>query len=123
MTVSFTDQSGTFNPGATVDVVITYAEKQNAVQVPTLAITTSNGASTVTVSKNGSTESRTVTTGLTSGGMTEITSGLQAGEQVVISFPTFGGGNRTGNGEFPTGGFGGRTRTGGGGGGGGGAGN
>jgi macrolide-specific efflux system membrane fusion protein len=69
----------------------------------------------VTVSKNGSTESRTVTTGLTAGGMTEITSGLQAGEQVVITFPSFGG-NRTanGNGEFPTGGFRNRTGTGGG---------
>ena len=57
VTVSFTDQSGTFDPDATVDVSITYAEKQNVVQVPTLAITTTNGASTVTVSKNGSTES------------------------------------------------------------------
>ena len=33
------------------------------------------------------TETRSVTIGLTASGMTEITSGLKAGEQVVISFP------------------------------------
>jgi multidrug efflux pump subunit AcrA (membrane-fusion protein) len=89
--IAFTDSSGGYNPGATVDVKITYAQKQNAVEVPTFAISTQNGASTVTVSKNGAKETRTVTTGLTSGNMTEITSGLSAGEKVVLTLPNIPG--------------------------------
>ena len=89
--VSFTDSSGGYNSGAKVDVKITYAQKQNAVEVPTFAVSTQNGASTVTVSKNGAKETRTVTTGLTSGNMTEITSGLAAGEKVVITVPNIPG--------------------------------
>ena len=53
----------------------------NVIQVPSLAITTTDGGSTVTVATdgtaNGPTETRTVTTGLTSAATTEITSGLQ----------------------------------------------
>ena len=44
-------------------------------------------------SADGATETRSVTIGLTASGMTEITSGLKAGEQVVISFPGRGVGN------------------------------
>ncbi len=91
VTVAFADSSGDFNPGATVTVTITYAEKADAIQVPTRAVTTSGGAATVTVSTDGvaggATETRTVTTGLTSGIMTEITSGLAAGDQVVLATP------------------------------------
>ena len=38
VTVAFDDSSGNFNPGATVDVNITYAEKQNVVEVPAFAV-------------------------------------------------------------------------------------
>jgi len=52
-----------------------------------------------------------VTTGITAGGATEITSGLKPGEQVVITLPSFfgtaGGGARTGTGGFNGGGTGG----------------
>lgn len=91
VTITFEDDSGDYNPGATVDVRITYAEKLNAVLVPVLAVSTANGGSTVTVAKDGSKETRTVTTGLTSGNMVEITSGLRAGDQVVVAAPTFPG--------------------------------
>jgi macrolide-specific efflux system membrane fusion protein len=95
VTVAFSDTTGDFNPGATASVVITYAQKADVVQVPTRAITATNGTSTVTVSTDGKaggkTETRTVATGLAAGGMTEITSGVKAGEQVVITFgPRFG---------------------------------
>ncbi|MCU1355288.1 MAG: secretion protein HlyD [Acidimicrobiales bacterium] len=98
VTVAFNDTSGDYNVGATVTVAITYAEVQNAIQVPTLAVTTTNGASTVTVSSNGKDETRTVTTGLTSGSMEQITSGLKEGETVVLAFPggLGGGGARPG---------------------------
>jgi macrolide-specific efflux system membrane fusion protein len=72
-------------------VNITYAQKQNVVEVPTFAVNTTDGTSTVTVVDNGVKQTRDVTTGLTSGGMVEITSGLQPGEQVMVSLPNFGG--------------------------------
>jgi membrane fusion protein, macrolide-specific efflux system len=56
----------------------------------------------------GPTETRTVTTGITAGGQTEITSGLKSGEQVVLTLPAaLGGFNRTGTGAGGGGGFGG----------------
>jgi macrolide-specific efflux system membrane fusion protein len=96
VTVAFSDSSGTYNPGATVTVAIAYDEVTDAIQVPTLAVTTTNGVSTVTVLANGKEEKRTVTTGLTSGTMVQITSGLRAGETVVLDLPTFGGTGRNG---------------------------
>lgn len=94
VTVSFTDTSGSYNAGANVNVAITYAQVDGALQVPQRAVTTANGASTVTVASGGSTETRTVTTGLTANGMVQVTSGLSEGEQVVITLPTGLGGQR-----------------------------
>ncbi|MDQ1460887.1 MAG: hypothetical protein QOI08_2371, partial [Actinomycetota bacterium] len=37
---------------------------------------------------NGAKTSRTVTTGISSGGQTQITSGLSSGDQVVVAVPT-----------------------------------
>jgi macrolide-specific efflux system membrane fusion protein len=97
VTVDFTDDSGDFNVGATVLVDITIAEVQDVVQVPSFAVTTDGDSSTVTVTKDGKEETREVTTGLTSGGMVEITSGLEAGEEVVIKLGgRFGGNGGTG---------------------------
>ena len=63
--------------------------------LPTRAITTRDGSSSVQVLVNGDTETRTITTGKSGSGMTEVTSGLKAGDNVVylISFPTFRGGS------------------------------
>jgi multidrug efflux pump subunit AcrA (membrane-fusion protein) len=115
-----------FFPGATVNVAITYNQLSNVLQVPTLAITRSNGQSAVTVSQNGKKSQRTVTTGITSGGFTQITDGLSRGELVVVTIPTQvanrnGGttGNRTGGGGGVGGGGGFRGGGGGAGGGGG----
>jgi multidrug efflux pump subunit AcrA (membrane-fusion protein) len=89
--VSFTDTSGGYSPGANVQVTIAYAQKQNVVEVPTLAVTTTADGSTVTVVNNGTKETRSITTGITSGGMVEVTSGLQPGEQVLLTLPNFAG--------------------------------
>ena len=85
--VTFNDSSGSFNVGATVQVDITIAEIKDAIQVPTAAVTNDGNGSTVTVRTSKGDATRSVTTGLTSGSMVQITQGLQEGEQVVISFP------------------------------------
>jgi macrolide-specific efflux system membrane fusion protein len=102
VTVTFTDDSGRFNAGATVQVDITIAQVQDAIQVPTFAISTDGTTSTVTVVADGKTSTREVTTGLVSGALTQVTSGLKAGEQVELPIPS-GAGNGTGAGTGGTG--------------------
>jgi hypothetical protein len=110
--ISFNADSKSFYPGTTVTGAIATEAKDDVIQVPTRAVSTENGKSVVTVATSGKlggpTETRTVTTGITAGGQTEITSGLKAGEQVVLTLPAaLGGFNRTGTGAGGGGGFGG----------------
>lgn len=100
VTVEFTAPSTEFYVGSTVSAEIETAQRTDVVQVSSRAIATSSDGSTVTVATDGTvdgaTETRAVETGLTSNGMTEITSGVEAGEQVLV---TMGGGP---GGGFPT---------------------
>ncbi len=125
VTIAFTADSKDFYVGATVTGDISTDVRNNVVQVSSRAITTTNGTSTVVVATdgtlNGSTETRTVKTGLTANGMTEITSGLKVGDKVIVTTPglpsgfsppsggTNGGGFQppSGGGFQPPGGFGG----------------
>jgi multidrug efflux pump subunit AcrA (membrane-fusion protein) len=97
--------------GATAAVTITYKQLDNVLSVPTLAVTQTNGQSYVTVSATGKTTKRAVTTGITSAGRVQITSGLKAGEQVVVTIPSSttargsNGGSNGGTGNAPTGRF------------------
>ena len=77
----------------------------NVILIPTAAIKGSGNSATVQVSANGKTETRTVTAGQQSGGMTEIVSGLNEGENVVYSqaFRGFPGRGQSGA-PFPQGG-------------------
>jgi multidrug efflux pump subunit AcrA (membrane-fusion protein) len=106
--ISFDADANAFYPGATVSAAIATQAKNDVLQVPTRAISTRNGSSVVTVSTSGkvggSTAVRPVTTGITAGGETEITSGLTKGEDVVITLPTFGGARTRGTGGFGGGG-------------------
>jgi macrolide-specific efflux system membrane fusion protein len=77
-----------FHAGASASTVVTYRTLPNVLAVPTNAIARSNGGSSVTVSANGAKTSRVVTTGISSGGQTQITSGLSSGDQVVVVVPT-----------------------------------
>ena len=80
--------------GASASVSITYKQVSDALVVPTSAINPGpSGQSTVQVMDNGQQVTRVVTTGLTSGGLTQVTSGLSAGEQVVVSIVTISPGN------------------------------
>jgi membrane fusion protein, macrolide-specific efflux system len=114
--VSFDSVPSGVKPGMTANVAVIAASRDNVVSVPSAAISTTGGESTVTVrSADGKDETRTVVTGLKGDGTTEISSGLQAGEQVVMSVgvvssnssrnATTNGQNRTGT--FGGGGFGG----------------
>jgi len=103
--VTFDGSADEFHVGATVDVEIVYEQVEDALQVPSLAVTTTEGRSTVVVARGDERETRTVETGITSGDMMQITNGLEEGEQVVITITTGGdvadggqGGDGNGNG-------------------------
>ncbi|MDQ1360844.1 MAG: hypothetical protein QOJ44_1221, partial [Acidimicrobiaceae bacterium] len=106
--------------GSTATLSIVVKQLNNVVEVPTAAISYSGGQSTVTVVQNGSHVPRTVTTGVSSNGQTQVTSGLTAGEKVleqVVKFNgTAGGAGRSlfggsgGGGTGGAGGFGGAGR-------------
>jgi macrolide-specific efflux system membrane fusion protein len=120
--VAFDSAPAAVKPGMTANVSVVTASKDNVVAVPSAAISSSGGQSTVTVQVNGKDEVRTVETGLKGDGTTEIVSGLNDGDQVVMSVGVVssnanrnsGTGTRTGTvggltggGGFGGGGFGG----------------
>lgn len=75
----------------------------NVILVPTAAIRGSGDSATVQVVANGKTETRSVTAGRQSGSMTEVTSGLNEGENVVYSqaFRGFRGARGQSGAPFP----------------------
>jgi multidrug efflux pump subunit AcrA (membrane-fusion protein) len=90
---------------ATAQIVVSQA--QGAISVPSAAITTRGGSSTVTVVRNGKQVPQTVVTGVVGDSTTQVLSGLTAGEQVAIPIVTVssssspgttGTGTRTGTG-------------------------
>jgi macrolide-specific efflux system membrane fusion protein len=84
--VSFDSVPAGVKPGMTANVSVIAASKDGVISVPSAAISTAGGESTVTVrTAGGKDESRPVVTGLKGDGTTEIASGLQEGEQVVMS--------------------------------------
>lgn len=83
--VSFDLVPAGVKPGMTANVAVITARRDGVIAVPSAAVSTAGGVSTVKVRTNGVDETRTVVTGLKGDGTTEITSGLQAGEQVVMS--------------------------------------
>jgi membrane fusion protein, macrolide-specific efflux system len=92
--------------GQTVSAVVAISDVQNGLRVPASAVRTIGSQHAVTVSTNGTTESRTVEIGVQGDSFTEITSGLQAGEQVVVVTQTSSGGSTNqfpGGGAFPGG--------------------
>jgi hypothetical protein len=99
--------------GSNADVSIIVKQVPNVLTVPTAAVHASAGKTTVTVSRSGKQVVTPVTIGEVYGAQTEITTGLHAGEQVVVTtlrLPTGTGGTGTQNrfgGGFPRGGAGG----------------
>jgi hypothetical protein len=116
VTIAFSTDDASFSIGTSVTGDISSTVKDDAVQVPVRAVSTSDGKSTVTVALDGTTTGRTetveVTTGESAGGQIEITSGLQDGQQVIVENVVItggggGDGNRVelpGGGQLPAGG-------------------
>jgi len=71
--------------GLSVTVNIVTSQKQDVLMVPSDAILRKASGSVVTVRKNGLDEQRTVITGISDWQYTEIVSGLQENEEVVIN--------------------------------------
>jgi len=72
--------------GASASTTITYHKVADALAVPAAAVLLGPGGKTVVhVMVNGHQVTKTVTTGLTVNGLTQITSGLTAGERVVVN--------------------------------------
>jgi multidrug efflux pump subunit AcrA (membrane-fusion protein) len=120
-------QSGLYS-GTTASVSIVVKQLDNVLAVPTLALSSANGRTTVTVRRNGKDSSVPVTVGAVYGAETQITSGLHSGDVIVLpSFigtgttgttgttgRGFGGGGFGGGGGLGGGGFGGGGQGGGG---------
>lgn len=83
VTLSVPADVGGLLSGMFADVTFRTDAAENVVVVPTEAILTSGEEQHVFVVENGLAKSVPITTGLTGNGVTEITSGLQPGQQLV----------------------------------------
>ncbi|HET7139278.1 MAG TPA: HlyD family efflux transporter periplasmic adaptor subunit [Arthrobacter sp.] len=116
VTVSIDNPPATLRLGQSANISVTTATADNALVVPSLAITTSGSRQTVNVMKNGTPTPATVTTGISANGRTQILTGLSDGDQIelpAISSTLDTGTTTTGAGGFGAGGLGGGTRGGG----------
>ncbi|MDO5561399.1 MAG: HlyD family efflux transporter periplasmic adaptor subunit [bacterium] len=85
-------------PNLSVDGQIYISERENVITIPTLAITTAAGVSSVQVKNaQGQTETRTVEIGVSSGNLTEIISGISEGEQIIFSLSEFSSSSKQNN--------------------------
>jgi macrolide-specific efflux system membrane fusion protein len=85
ITVTLDSNAAGLRPGMTANVTVVTASRTNVLAVPTAAIDTAGGASTVTVVSNGRDITQDVVTGLEGDSTTEITSGLRAGDVILLS--------------------------------------
>ncbi|CCH79518.1 Efflux transporter, RND family, MFP subunit [Nostocoides japonicum T1-X7] len=123
VTIAVTGNPAGLHAGTSVTVAITTKQLSGVLTVPTLAVTTTNGRTTVTVSKDGKQTVTPITIGGVYGAQTVVTKGLSSGDEVVVTYRTFAPGagtggtgtRRTGEGGFGGfgGGFGGQGGTGG----------
>ncbi|HJQ42385.1 MAG TPA: biotin/lipoyl-binding protein [Jatrophihabitantaceae bacterium] len=113
VTVKVTGNPSGLHAGATATVSLVYKQLTNVLTVPALAVHVGNSGSYVEQLVGGKRVRRSVTTGLSSGGQTQIVSGLKEGDQVVVDIPQLtnrsgstrgGNGGKGGFGELPGGG-------------------
>ncbi|GAA1794328.1 efflux RND transporter periplasmic adaptor subunit [Actinomadura chokoriensis] len=104
-TISLTDVPSGVRLGQTATAEITVAKAEDVLYVPSAAVRTAGGQSTVTVVRNGEQSTVTVEIGVKGDQGTEIKSVLEEGDQVVVT-STSGSGTSgtTGRQGFPGGG-------------------
>ncbi len=87
VTVSILDAPSTLKPGMTANLSVTSAEKDNVLELPSSAISASGNTATVQVLQpDGKTiVTKTITIGMRGDTNDEITSGLNAGDKVVVT--------------------------------------
>lgn len=109
VTVAVTGSPTRLYAGGTASVSIIVKEVSDALVVPTAAITTVDGKTVVTQVKNGEPLSSPVALGMVQGSLTQITTGLADGDEVLVtrSGTTPGQGGGTATRTRGTGGFGG----------------
>jgi macrolide-specific efflux system membrane fusion protein len=104
VTVTLSDPPSGLRIGATATVQVTTATAQNVLYVPTAAVRTAGGQSAVTVLVNGKQVIKQVQAGVQGDQGTEIKSGLNEGDQVLIASTGTTGGTGFPTGRFPAGG-------------------
>lgn len=86
VTLTITDfQEKTLRPEMTTNVTIRLETRMNVLAVPTIAILREQGERYVTVMDDGRTSQRKVKTGWKDNGFTEVISGLEEGETILIA--------------------------------------
>jgi macrolide-specific efflux system membrane fusion protein len=73
--------------GMTAEVSVTVAQAKNVLAVPSQAVYYGTNGTYVSVWYNGGSVPTQVSTGMIGNALTQITAGLAAGEQVVLSAP------------------------------------
>lgn len=103
VTIAVTGSPPGLHLGASAQIEVTTQQIQDAVLVPAAAVHGAGTATAVTVLEQGRAVSRPVTVGASAGSRTQITKGLQAGEDVVVpeaaARPGAGGGGFAGFGN------------------------
>lgn len=84
VTVSIANPPAAVRLGESATVAVTTASADNALVVPTLAITTTGTRQSVTVQRNGADTPVAVTTGVTSNGRTQVLTGVNEGDAIVL---------------------------------------
>ncbi len=82
--VEVPDPSRRLKPGMFARVNIVYERRDNALQLPRIAMVDSDGTQSVFVVVDGKAEQRQVQTGLANNGWLEVIDGLEGTEQVVV---------------------------------------
>ncbi len=101
--VSFDTAPDAVKPGMTASVSVVLDKRDDAITLPTSAVSTTGTTETVTVkAKNGTQTTRTIRIGLRGDNAVEITDGLAVGDQVVITSAASSGGPG-GTGGLPAG--------------------
>jgi membrane fusion protein, macrolide-specific efflux system len=108
--INVTGSPSGMHDGADVTATLIYRQATNVLVVPTAALhQTSSGGQYVEQVKNGKTVQTAVQTGISSGGQTQIVSGLSAGDKIRVPQVRVGGGGPGGSspsrGNFPSGKF------------------